>query len=76
VHLAAVRWACELDEERVWAIEHCRACSRGLEQTLLAAGERVARVGDLPLYPRVGGSLGQWKLGPTKDSWIRFSYAN
>ena len=43
-HLAAVRWARELDEERVWAIEDCRACSRRLEQALVAAGERVVRV--------------------------------
>jgi transposase len=43
-HLAAVRWARELDEERVWAIEDCRSCSRRLEQALLAAGEWVVRV--------------------------------
>jgi transposase len=43
-HLAAVRWARELDEERVWAIEDCRHVSRRLEQALLAAGERVIRV--------------------------------
>jgi transposase len=43
-HLAAVRWARELDEERVWAIEDCRQVSRHLEQALLAAGERVVRV--------------------------------
>ena len=43
-HLAAVRWARELDEERVWAIEDCRSCSGRLEQALLAAGERVVRV--------------------------------
>ena len=43
-HLAAVRWACSLDEERVWAIEDCRHVSRRLEQALLAAGERVVRV--------------------------------
>ena len=43
-HLAAVRWARDLDEERVWAIEDCRGCSRRLEQALLAAGERVVRV--------------------------------
>ena len=43
-HLAAVRWARGLDEERVWAIEDCRACSRRLEQALVAAGERVVRV--------------------------------
>jgi transposase len=43
-HLAAVRWARELDEERVWAIEDCRSCSHRLEQALVAAGERVIRV--------------------------------
>src|SRR5919108_1115047 len=42
-HLAAVRWAGGLDEERVWAIEDCRHVSRRLEQALLAAGERVVR---------------------------------
>jgi transposase len=43
-HLAAVRWARGLDEERVWAIEDCRHVSRRFEQGLLAAGERVVRV--------------------------------
>ncbi|MGH2713000.1 MAG: hypothetical protein ACRDM7_03765 [Thermoleophilaceae bacterium] len=43
-HLAAVRWARGLDEERVWAIEDCRHVSRRLEQALLAAGERGVRV--------------------------------
>jgi transposase len=43
-HLAAVRWACGLDDDRVWAIEDCRHVSRRLEQALLTAGERVVRV--------------------------------
>jgi hypothetical protein len=43
-HLAAVRWERGLAEERVWAIEDCRAVSRRFEQGLLAAGERVVRV--------------------------------
>jgi transposase len=43
-HLAAVRWARGLDEQRVWAIEDCRHVSRRLEQALIAAGERVVRV--------------------------------
>jgi transposase len=43
-HLAAVRWARGLDEERVWAIEDCRHVSRRFEQALIAAGERVVRV--------------------------------
>jgi len=43
-HLAAVRWARDLDADRVWAMEDCRAVSRRFEQALLAAGERVVRV--------------------------------
>ena len=43
-HLAAVRWARGLDDERVWAIEDCRHVSRRLERALIAAGERVVRV--------------------------------
>jgi transposase len=44
-HLEALRWAHELDEEVVWAIEDCRDfSSHHLEQALLAAGERVVRV--------------------------------
>jgi transposase len=43
-HLAAVRWARGLDDDRVWAIEDCRHVSRRLEQALVAAGERVVRV--------------------------------
>jgi transposase len=43
-HLAAVRWARGLDEERVWAMEDCRHVSRRFEEALLAAGERVVRV--------------------------------
>jgi transposase len=43
-HQAALRWARELDTERVWALEDCRQVSRRLEQALLAAGERVVRV--------------------------------
>ncbi len=31
-HLAAVRWACELDDERVWAIEDCRGVSGRLSR--------------------------------------------
>ena len=43
-HVAAVLWARELDEQRVWAIEDCRHVARRLEQALIAAGERVVRV--------------------------------
>lgn len=43
-HDALLAWAIELGEDRVWAIEDCRALSGGLEQVLLQAGERVLRV--------------------------------
>jgi transposase len=43
-HCDGLRWARNLDSERVWAIEDCRHVSRRLEQALLAAGERVVRV--------------------------------
>src|SRR3954453_23438799 len=43
-HLQALRWARQLDDERVWAIEDCPHVSRRLELALVAAGERVIRV--------------------------------
>jgi transposase len=43
-HLAAVRWARGVEDERVWAIEDCRHVSRRLEHALIAAGEQVVRV--------------------------------
>jgi transposase len=42
--LDALRFAADLDERRVWAIEDCRHVSARLERALLAAGERVVRV--------------------------------
>ncbi|MEO1062672.1 MAG: IS110 family transposase [Actinomycetota bacterium] len=43
-HLEMLRWARQLDGERVWAVEDCRHLSRRLEADLLAAGERIVRV--------------------------------
>ena len=40
----AVQWAQALAPERLWAVEDCRHVTRTLEQTLLAAGERLVRV--------------------------------
>lgn len=37
-------WARSLSGERLWALEDCRHVTRGLEQALLAAGERLLRV--------------------------------
>src|SRR3954468_5747962 len=54
-HVQALRWARELDRERVWAIEDCRHVSRRLELALVAAGERVIRVApELMGQPRQG----------------------
>jgi transposase len=39
-----LEWACSLGAERLWALEDCRQVTRGLEQALLAAGERLVRV--------------------------------
>ena len=42
--LNALRFAGELDDERVWAVEDCRHVSGRLERGLLASGDRVVRV--------------------------------
>ena len=39
-----LRWARQLDRERVWAIEDCRHVSGALERFLIARGERIVRV--------------------------------
>ena len=64
-HLAALRWARELDRERVWAIEDCRHVSRRLEQALVAAGERVIRVA-----PRLMGGSRRGEREPGKSDQI------
>src|SRR6266498_3360787 len=37
-------WSASLAPERLWALEDCRQLTRTLEETLLAAGERLVRV--------------------------------
>jgi transposase len=37
-------WARSLATERLWAVEDCRHVTRAVEQTLVAAGERLVRV--------------------------------
>jgi transposase len=39
-----LRWARELDDERVWALEDCRHVSGAFERFLIERGERVLRV--------------------------------
>jgi transposase len=64
-HRAALRWARELGEERVWAIEDCRHLSRRFEQALVAAGERVVRVA-----PRMMGQARRGEREPGKSDQI------
>ena len=64
-HRAALRWARELDSERVWAIEDCRHLSRPLEQALIAAGERVLRV-----PPKMMGQSRRSEREPGKSDQI------
>src|SRR5919201_2106640 len=42
--LDALRFAAELDSERVWAVEDCRHVSGRLERGLVAGGDLVVRV--------------------------------
>jgi transposase len=42
--LDALRFASELDGERVWALEDCRHVNGRLERGLVASGDRVVRV--------------------------------
>jgi transposase len=64
-HLAALRWAVELDDERVWALEDCRHVSGRLEAALIAAGERVVRV-----PPRMMGASRRAERTPGKSDQI------
>lgn len=64
-HRAALRWARELHEERVWALEDCRHLSRRFEQALIAAGERVVRV-----PPRMMGEARRGEREPGKSDQI------
>jgi transposase len=64
-HLQALRWARELDGDRVWAIEDCRHLSRRIEESLLAAGERVVRV-----PPKMMGASRRGEREPGKSDQI------
>jgi transposase len=64
-HLVGLRWARELGQERVWAIEDCRHLSRRLESALIAAGERVVRV-----PPKMMGQSRRGEREPGKSDQI------
>src|SRR5205814_189592 len=55
-------------EERVWAIENCRAVSRRFEQALLAAGGQVVRV-----VPRVKAAACRLRLCGASSLGLRAS---
>lgn len=44
VDVQVLDWGRSLHAERLWALEDCRHVTRGFEQALLAAGERLVRV--------------------------------
>jgi transposase len=44
VDARVIAWGRSLQEERLWAVEDCRHVTRGIEQALLAEGERLVRV--------------------------------
>jgi transposase len=64
-HLEALRWAHELADEIVWAIEDCRDLSHHLENALVSAGERVIRVA-----PRLMGASRRGEREPGKSDQI------
>jgi transposase len=64
-HLRALRWARDLGEDRLWALEDCRHVSRRLEQALVAAGERVIRVA-----PKLMGQTRRGERQPGKSDQI------
>lgn len=64
-HLEALRWAHDLGEEIVWAIEDCRDLYHHLEQALLVAGERVLRVA-----PKLMGVSRRGEREPGKSDQI------
>ena len=64
-HLDALRWARELGQEIVWAIEDCRHVSQHLEHALITAGERVVRVA-----PKLMGASRRGEREPGKSDQI------
>jgi transposase len=64
-HRAALKWARQLDAERVWAIEDCRHVSGRLERALVAAGERAVRVA-----PKLMGESRRGERQPGKSDQI------
>jgi len=66
-HLAAVRWARELDPERVWAIEDCRHVSGRLEQALIA----TLRSAPEPIRPEVARLVARLRARWSTEAALR-----
>ena len=60
-HLAALKWARGLDDERVWAIEDCRHVSGAFERFLVARGEHVVRVAPKHMAGARRSARERWK---------------
>jgi transposase len=57
-------WSASLQSERLWALEDCRQLTRGLERTLLVAGERLVRVPPKLMAPQRRASRMRGKSDP------------
>src|SRR6266511_3579746 len=57
-------WSASLQGERLWALEDCRQLTRGLERTLLVAGERLVRVPPKLMAPQRRASRMRGKSDP------------
>jgi transposase len=64
-HADALRFARQLGDEVVWALEDCRHVSGRLERALIAAGERVLRV-----WPTLMGASRKGERQPGKSDAI------
>jgi transposase len=64
-HLDGLRWAHELGQDIVWAIEDCRHVSQRFERSLVSAGERVLRVA-----PKLMGASRRGEREPGKSDQI------
>ena len=64
--LEALRFAGELDAERVWAVEDCRHVSGRLERGLVASGDRVVRVAPRTDRDLAAGGARAGEVGPDR----------
>jgi transposase len=63
--ISGLRWARELGQDIVWAVEDCRHVSQRFERSLVSAGERVLRVA-----PKLMGASRRGEREPGKSDQI------